>query len=785
MRKTLLVWPAILIGSSALAGQEVITLHPDRIEGTINPMIYGQFLEHIYDSVVDGLDGQLLRGPSFEEAASNLPHGWELINGAFHIEGKNGELVSEKAGPDCHVLTGDPEWADYEVSVEAKKEGGNEGFLILFRATDKDNFYWWNLGGWGNTSSAVEHEVDGARSKVAGTDRPITIETGRWYDIRVACKGKRIECFLDGQKVCDFEDETNGHGRIGLGTWVTEARYRGLKALSKQVDLMPQPAAREAVSLSQAWSPLPGNIGVRCEWTSENPLNSRHCQMLATGQEGGGIFQNGIPLAKGRTYEGSLWARGAGALSVSLKAGDHANKVSSKVSSTDWTEIPFSFTPEEDTEEGRFSIQLDDPGEIYLDQCTLRLAHTPYRPGIFEKVAELRPAFIRWPGGCYAEYYRFLDGVGPLKDRVSKPNLIWGGIDPNYFGTDEYVRLCRDVKAEPLIVLNIGHHDPPEKVQDYIEEALNWVEYCNGDSQTKFGAMRAANGHPEPYHVRYWEIGNETWVMGVAQYAERVKLFVDALRAKDPSLKFLVCGSGGHNQDWNRDILRLAATHMDYLSVHQYMEGTFENEMRDGVEYPKFLAETGKLIKESANPEVKIAVTEWNQQSVSLRTGLYAGLVLNGFERYSDSIAMSCPALFIRKVIHKEWNNALINHNSDRVFVAPNFLVMKLYHDHFAPIRVGVDAPAGLDVLATKDGTTAALILKVVNPSASEEVACRVEVENGPKVKGMQQWRVCSGGIDDKNSLENPDKIRIEQAPLIGPEVTFPAHSITILRFKG
>lgn len=764
---------------------ERIRVNPDKVEGTINPMIYGQFLEHIYDSVVDGLSSQIVRGPSFEEPSRWLPGGWEVIQGAWFVQ--NEELVNDGMGTDNHVLIGELEWADYDFQIRAQKKSGLEGFLILVRATDNNNFYWWNLGGWGNTRSAIEHEVDGVRHLVPGTEHPIRIEQDRDYTIRIEAKGEKVRCLLDGSLVCEFDDTTNRRGRVGVGTWATSAVFGEVRVISGKKDLLKAAHGdtQPAQSISRAWSVIPGYEKDRYEWTTEKPLNSKHCQKILSRGKGAGIFQGNLPVIGGKTYSGSLWIRGeAEKCVVRLKMGTESQQIAFNVYSADWVEVPLEFTPKSDTDQAELSIELEGGGEIWVDQCYLQLKDSIFRPNIFEKVADIHPTFIRWPGGCYAEHYHWQDGIGPLKNRSSKPNLVWGGVDPNNFGTDEFIRLCREVKAEPLIVLNIGHHDSPDQLGEYIKEALAWEEYCNGDVSTPWGAKRAENGHPEPYRVKFWEIGNETWSMGVEKYAESARQFVDALRKQNPSLKFLLCGSGGHNHDWNREIIRLAATHMDYLSVHHYMAGSFEDEMKNGVEYPRFLQETGELIKKSDNPAAEIAVTEWNQQSIALRTGLYAGLVLNGFERNSDRITMSCPALFIRKTSYKEWDNAFINHDSRRVFTAPNYLVMKLYNDHFAPTRVMVEAPSSLDVMATRDSSSGEIILKVVNPSQDQDVRTSIEITGKDKLSGMRLWRVNSASIDDRNSLDEPDRIRIEESTPSEPEILFPAHSVTVLRIK-
>ncbi len=768
---------AMLIALVATFGAaDKIVVDPAKQLNRIDDRLYGQFLEHIYDSVVDGLWGELVRGPSFEEMPHNLGEEYDTPKGEWLFEGE--ELRAN--GTDARAFFGDPAWTDYTFSVEARKDAGSEGFLILFRSLDNDSFYWWNLGGWNNTYSAIEHEVDGHRTILAETRSELRIDPGKWYQVSIRVAGEHIECSVDGQVVTRFEDKTNGHGRVGLGTWATEVRYRNVRVQSGADTLFSMKAPEQTAQISGLWRAQP-EIPEGMTYRMENvrPINSQYCQYLKSEGTGGGIAQDGIVLEAAMLYKGSIWMRGHARTAVQL-----ADESQTLFVNTDtWQEFPYLFRPGASSDNAVFSVQIQGAGELWLDCCTLTRMDKPYRPSIFEKVKDIAPAFIRWPGGCYAEYYRWKDAVGPAVSRVSKPNSVWGGIDPNFFGTDEYIRCCRDLAAEPLIVLNIGHHAPDSEVDSYVQEALDWLEYCNGDVTTPYGALRAKYGHPDPYKVFLWEIGNETWPMGVEKYAERVKLFVDAMRKKDSRVKFLVCGSGGHNMEWNRRILELAATHMDYLSVHHYMEGTYAEEMKNGIEYPAFLHETAKVIAASANPNIKIAVTEWNQQSTALRGGIYAGLLLNEFERYGNEIALSCPALFIRKTNAPAWDNAFINHDSNKVFTAPNYLVMSMYHDNFASFRIDAQAPESLNVVATYDITTEEVIIKVVNPSETEDVAAEVAVL-GKESDEFQRWRVHSAHVDDKNSLDEPEKIEIHESTA-EPDMIFPAHSVTVLRTRN
>ena len=267
--------------------------------------------------------------------------------------------------------------------------------------------------------------------------------------------------------------------------------------------------------------------------------------------------------------------------------------------------------PTASSENAGLQVGVRGPGKVWLDQVSLMPESWRQaggcRPDLLQAIAGLRPPVIRWPGGCFASPYRWKDGIGPQHQRGPHPKNMWDDKEVNSFGTDEFIAMCRRVGAEPLIVINIGTPQWNRDVldNDFLQEALDWIEYCNGPADSKWGKVRAANGHPEPYRVKYWEIDNETWGQGAETYAEWVNRFAPAMHKADPSIKLAACGSagygdGGNGLPWNRVLIERCADQIDYLSIHHY-----ENPDRyaDGPRaYEQFFRKTGDLIAASKNP---------------------------------------------------------------------------------------------------------------------------------------------------------------------------------------
>ncbi len=203
---------------------------------------------------------------------------------------------------------------------------------------------------------------------------------------------------------------------------------------------------------------------------------------------------------------------------------------------------------------------LFDPGSAFSDE-------RGYRLDVLEALRRLQVSVLRWPGGNFVSQYHWQDGVGPRASRPARANLAWGGTEPNTFGTDEFLEYCGLLGAAPYICLNMG--------TGTLQEALDWVEYCNGTVGTYWAGQRAHNGHREPYAVTYWGLGNEMygdWQVGqlsAEEYVATASRWARALRRVSPGLKLVSCGLNGWS-DWDRVVVDGLAGLVDLHSVHLY-----------------------------------------------------------------------------------------------------------------------------------------------------------------------------------------------------------------------
>ncbi|MCL2005219.1 MAG: DUF1080 domain-containing protein [Planctomycetaceae bacterium] len=805
MMKNLLrtLLPLALLGMLSLPALAVdvhLTLKPEQELNRIDEKIYSHFLEHIYSSINGGLWGELVWNRSFEDHSGGR---WSQTDG----------IISQRAGGEDHrLLFGDADWSDYEFTVEAQKTAGAEGFLLLFRVQNDDVFSWANLGGWNNQQHAIERRGAGqGRQSVVGRQVNGTIETGKWYKITVRCEGNNVKVSIDGTQVLDIADPGMARaGRVGIGTWSTQAQFRNFRvtSLDGQTVLFDEvPPVSNAVRLRH-WETFGDNFGTISLNTTDALNGNTSVQIEPRERQPIGIKQAGYNLKQGETYMVSFWAkqiRGTAdgvAIHLRFSFGPESQErggfhILEKRATNEWARFTAEFTPPRDMPDGILELlALGTNAAVLIDQISIMpkswAENGGFRPDLLQAIADLRPPVIRYPGGCFASAYRWKDGIGPQDKRGPYPFSIWDDLEVNSFGTDEFIAMCRAVGAEPMIVINIGtpmwnvDRTPETADVDWLQEALDWLEYCNGCPETtKWGRIRAENGHPEPYNVKYWEIDNEIET-SIEDYVAALKKFIPAMKAMDPTIKIAACGSWRGTLDerrrFDRGVIEGAAELFDWLSFHHY-EWDADNFATGPLWLESYFHEIKAMIDDSANPNIKIFDSEWNAQSTDWRTGLYAGGLLNVFERCGDFMEMAAPALFLRHARATAWDNAFINFDNRTWYPAPNYVVMKLWRNHYAPIRIGLDGDMqGLNVVATKSEDGKTLYFKAVNPT--NEVR-NVTLNVGADMQESSLKLVTARGLNDRNTLANPTAItpRDVEVKVEGGAVRFtlPAYSAGVL----
>ena len=527
-----------------------------------------------------------------------------------------------------------------------------------------------------------------------------------------------------------------------------------------------------------------------------------------------GLYQSRVPVRAGVTYRGYLWLKTTGydgevavALERDVVGGPAYAEARIRGVQGDWRKYDFELRPTQTDPLGRLAILFYGRGRLWIDQASLMPGDAVggVRRDVFERVAALRPAFIRWPGGNVAQDYHWEWGVGPRDRRPVWVNLSWRNKpEPSDFGTDEFIAFSRRVGAEPTLTVNVEGRGATA------DEAAAWVEYCNGPATSRYGALRAANGHPEPYGVRYWEVGNEiwgSWVRGhsdAATYARNYKRYYDAMRAKDSMIRFIAVGD--NDMAWNRTVLRQVGRHVDFLAIHHYFG--FDSTQRDPrnlmahpLFYERFYREVGRLLQEEVpGRRIGLAINEWGlavseTRQHSIEAALYGARLMNVFERTSPLVAMSAVSDLVNG-----WPGGIIQASRHGVFVSPLYYVNQLYATRLGRERLSLDLAgptfdtgsegAGvpyLDAVATRSADGQRIYLKAVNTDPARAVDVRVELR-GATVQTDADWDVlAAGSLRTVNSFATPDAVvpRHERVRAgSGFTVRLPARSVAVLTLQ-
>ncbi len=812
-------------------GQASITVESSKPSGIIDEMLYGQLFEHIYFSANNGVWQELIQERSFEPEQYPGIHprdgyfdGWYMDDDMILHSPTRYEqpLRIDSIGTCDFDLTMDVNWRSYKLARRSWS-GGLLDIRFAFRNKADGTPYYVRIHdpyyeGRTFTPAQTQSQIDAANEAAAraalqqqsatadfsicameeretagfggrpgrrmstltalasaqATKEQVN-EEQQWHKLRVESRGSRATVFWDGNEVVSY-DGLEQADRNFLTFWVnyTEATYRNIKLTGTDGTVLFEgtPGDVRIPAVAQQWTAF--GDGGKYRLVKDDAVNMRYSQEITAGRKAeAGIFQGPQDIIPFEKYVGSIYAKGRGELIVGLRndKGEYVARQSLGKVGKEWKKYEFTLIPQK-SGDGDFAIAVKG-GTVQVDQVTLTtqtgLDLGGFRPDILQAVKELHPSCMRWPGGGYVAQYNWKWGIGPQEERERWPHWMWMDYDQNCFGTDEFIRFCREVNSEPIIVVSVKFERPDEEFPQILQDALDWLRYCNAPATDEWGAKRAANGHPEPYNVKYWEIDNEMWEMGIERYEKALRIFSTEMRKIDPSIKIIACG--GFPED--ADFIKRSGNYFDYMSLHHYEQqgGYATGPERLGQQYDRY----AKMFAEGPNPNCKLFISEWNLNSIDWRTGLFAGGFLNMAES-RDVVAMGAAALFLRRTDSPDWNNAFINFDYKDLFKAPNCQVTELWYDHFSKYRLAYSGEtAGLSISTTLSEDGRDVIVKIVN-TGNDAVVLDV---NG-------DWKGLSAGAFDfyapgsltaANSMENKNAVALQHAV---PEIADGTATLTV-----
>lgn len=574
----------------------------------------------------------------------------------------------------------------------------------------------------------------------------------------------------------------------------------------------------EGDDFRDCWQSYPDSAGGGSAGVVRVPTaNGDKCVRIEARGDEAGIRQQRLYVQAGRTYDGTLWLKAErGSAATILRVKDASGAVLAEVplgqAASDWREVPFAFDcPKTETNAG-LEIAVAGTGVVLVDHVSLMAAdarrHGMLRPDLVQALADLKPPFLRWPGGSFASFYHWRHGVGPQVSRVWRPNALWGNYsDYNGFGTDEFLELCRRLGTEPLICLRATSTDPQE-----LSEALDWVHYVNDPPTTQLGRLRAANGHPEPYRVRYLQIDNEPMNHGHSPeaYAEIVNLYGAALRRIAPQATIVACGQKRSNDmNWSQTLIDLAGDNFDVLGCHNY-EYEPDKYIEGVSRIEDYLVKLREYIRRSAHPQIKMGVLEWSLcRTYDWRAGLHAAGSLIAYERLSPDLALSCPALLMRNTTDDPTWTAFIYHDHVSWFPGSGYVVEELFRAHYAAQRLASAKgtfrdirrrrqffddistmkpeqwqPGTVDAIATCSADGKRIVVKAVNYQADSPVLLvRLQGSAAPERADVKLYTIAADPADSC-SIEAPGAIMPREKTISFSrdlQVELPAYSVSVI----
>ena len=717
----------------------------------------------------EGADASWYTQVPVEPHATYRLSGWIKTDAAKRKRGKGALLNLHEIQPiQTKALTGSNDWTEVEV---------------LFETGGRDHV-WVNclFGGWGMVTGKAWFDDLRLEPLVLKDWKPsIAVDASKI--------GEPISKYIYGQFIEHL-------GRcIDGGIWAemlhdrkfyfpVTAEYNPYRATKGAAEGTPFP-----IVAASPWQIVGADNSVTM--VEQDSFVGEHTPLIAPG---GGIRQRDLGLIEGRRYVGYVWlkvSQGNATVQVALRWGEGAagaDRATLADVTGGYQKHSLRFTAGATTDQGILEIGATGEAACLVGTVSLMPADNVdgMRADTLALLKELDSPVYRWPGGNFVSGYDWRDGIGDRDRRPPRKNPAWTGVEHNDFGLDEFMNFCRILNTEPYIAVNSG--------QGGVQSAVDELEYANGGPDSPTGRLRAKNGHPQPYGVKWWGIGNEMyggWQLGhmpLEDYVKKHNAFAEAFEAQDPSAVLVAVGATG---PWSEGMMTHCADHMDLISEHFYCK-----------EAPGLIAHVRQIpdavrnkaqahrryrdeIESLAGRDIRIALDEWNYwygphafgelgTRYFLKDALGIAAGLNEFSRNSDMFLMANYAQTVNVI-------GCIKTSKTHAAFATTGLALKLYRRRFGVLPVEVTADEPLDVAAALSEDRKTLTVAVVNPTM-RELNVPLEVSGVALAGTGKRWRI--GGEDPMayNEPGKPAAVAIEEDSVSGvvDELPVAACSVTL-----
>jgi alpha-N-arabinofuranosidase len=523
----------------------------------------------------------------------------------------------------------------------------------------------------------------------------------------------------------------------------------------------------------------------------------------------------GIPVRPNTRYRASFYAKGApgftGPIGVSIQSDDgstvYAKGNVAGLTAT-WREYEVTLqtgalTP---TTKARYVLTVDRPGTVWLSLVSLfpptfRNQANGFRPDLMQMLVDMKPKFLRFPGGNYLEGDQIADRfdwkktLGPISQRPGHM-APWGYRSSDGMGLHEFLLWCEDMNAEPVLAVYAGyslkgaHVEPGPALEPYIQDALDEIEYVSGPATSRWGALRAKAGHPAPFKLTYVEVGNEDFFDRSGSYDKRFAQFNAAIKARYPEIQ--VISTVGFEQPEAR---RVQSVKPDVLDEHYYRTVDRFLEMARG-QYEKYDRVNGPKIFVGEWGAYETPFEPWNPRSrgeaptPNMRAAIGDAAWMTQMEKNSDIVIMHCYAPLLVNVNPgaRQWRPNLIGYDGLRVYGSPSYHAIKLFATHLGDQIVDTTATdTNVLVSTTRDSKSGTIYVKLVNPDATA-VPVQVDVKGVRTLAPQATAITLSGDAQATNSIDAPEAVVPVTSKVDGVKpgftYTVPANAIVVLALQ-
>jgi alpha-N-arabinofuranosidase len=424
-----------------------------------------------------------------------------------------------------------------------------------------------------------------------------------------------------------------------------------------------------------------------------------------------------------------------------------------------------------------------------------------FRKDYIDAMKELKVTNIRWPGGNFLMGYDWQDGIGPKNQRPKRINLAWGGLESNQVGTDEWMQLNKSIGSENIVCVNLGLAN--------IMDAVYWLEYCNYKGGTYYSDLRAKNGHPAPYNVKIWDLGNEVdgapWELGhknAEEYGNIAREAAKAMKAVDSSIQLVACGSSWYSNkgswvDWNRKVLAKLGDMVTYLSIHRYWENAasyYDFMGQSAIDFEEKIRVAAndieaERIKNGFKNPIYLSVDEWGSFGNNFRSVLPIAQSLNSFIRLANVVKMTNFTLM---------TSLLASDPKKGTYKSPLFYTFKLFSNNclgkaidtwVACDTFGTEKYKGipyLDVSTVYAKGSNTVYINVVNRHQDKAIITDILSTAGDFSGKAEATVVNSASLTEPFAFDKKDQYipATKEVPVSNNKITysFPAHSFTQIK---